>query len=81
MSEATKSGVISTRVDNLESRINAVHTGVKEFKAEFVKHDKTCAERWTESSLKLKLIFWVLSTVGGGVLIMLVKDVMELIGL
>ena len=79
MSEATKSGVISTRVDNLEDRLGAVHEGVKEFKKDFVEHDNKCTERWTESSLKLKLIFWILSTVGGGVLMMLAKDVWELL--
>ena len=71
--------VLHERVENVKLRLDAVHTGFRKLDDDFRQHDKVCTERWTESSIKLKAIVWGIRTLGGGVLIMLLKDIWEVL--
>lgn len=73
--------VLHERVENMRGRLDSVHTGFRKLDEDFREHDKICAERWSESSLKLRAIIWGIRTVGGGVLVMLAKDIWEFLSL
>lgn len=76
----TQTAILQQKVETMDKRLDSVHSGFRSLDTEFRAHDKLCAERWTEGSIKLKAIMWGIRVAGGGVILMLLKDIWELTG-
>ena len=70
-------GTLTERVSNIDSRLSSVHEQQKQLRTDYTNHERHCAQRSAIMELQMKGIMWMLRTIGGCVILLVLKALFE----